>query len=133
MTTKICKICNVEKEYSKFHFHKECTGGVVGTCRECTKEGKAKWHKDNRKNLQEKSNSLNRNSKAFWVEEKGGRCTDCKVVFPLCVYQFHHVDGTKEVNPSAVLRWRLERARQEMDKCILLCANCHMIRHHGSY
>lgn len=132
MATKICRVCNQEKEYSKFHLHKECVGGVIGTCRDCTNKSKEGWLEKTRLTRVAKQTKKNRDNKAYWVQEKGGKCADCQERYPQCVYQFHHVDGTKEANPSTVMNWEFNRAKQEMDKCVLLCANCHMIRHYGS-
>ena len=63
------------------------------------------------------------------VEYKGGQCEDCKGKFPACAYDFHHLDpsqkdfmigrGGKDWGP----------VKTELDKCVLLCANCHRIRH----
>ena len=66
------------------------------------------------------------------IDYLGGKCIDCSGVFEDCVYDFHHVDmSTKEGNPSYFLKGtsKWERAKEELDKCVLLCANCHRVRH----
>lgn len=67
----------------------------------------------------------------YWVDRFGNKCNDCGESFPLCVYDFHHVDGSKELNPSKAMALSFEVAEREMSKCIMLCANCHRIRHFG--
>ncbi|UIW10564.1 HNH endonuclease [Aeromonas phage BUCT695] len=62
-------------------------------------------------------------------------CRVCKIEKPLsefhqCVYQFHHLEPhTKEGNSANIRNW--DKLREELDKCVMLCANCHMIRHWG--
>lgn len=55
---------------------------------------------------------------------------DCLGVFPATCFDFHH-EGEKDMNPSKALTMSAEKQEQEMAKCILLCANCHRIRHWG--
>jgi len=66
------------------------------------------------------------------VAEFGGKCHDCGNSFPDFVYDFHHLDmETKEHNPSYFIKMNPKRAKEELKKCIMLCSNCHRIRHHG--
>ena len=65
------------------------------------------------------------------IEYKGGKCIDCNLVsiYP-SVYDFHHDSGEKEFNLSSkgiTRSW--EKVKAELGKCVLLCANCHRIRH----
>ena len=59
----------------------------------------------------------------------GGKCQDCSGVFPQYVYDFHHVNNDKDFSPSYALTMKWDKAEQELKKCVLLCANCHRIRH----
>lgn len=65
------------------------------------------------------------------IEYKGGKCVDCHGTFHPAVYEFHHLDPTfKDKDPSKVMTLKWEKIVAEIDKCVLLCANCHRIRHH---
>lgn len=60
-------------------------------------------------------------------------CVDCGIAHP-AVLQYHHLrDKTDNVNRMArkVLDFKIIQA--EIDKCIVLCANCHAIRHWEYY
>lgn len=61
------------------------------------------------------------------VEYKGGRCVCCGYDNHVGVLDFHHLDpSTKSFGIGAkgyTRSW--ERIVQELDKCILVCANCH--------
>lgn len=67
------------------------------------------------------------------VAYKGGKC--CRCGYDRCVraLDFHHVDPSKK--DFAVSRvsksWAVIKA--ELDKCILLCSNCHREFHDGMW
>ena len=63
---------------------------------------------------------------------KGGKCYQCGLIDdPIC-FDFHHTDPTqKEFNISQVMCGKsIEELKEEVDKCILLCAFCHR-KHHS--
>ena len=63
------------------------------------------------------------------IDAMGGCCQTCGGVFPSAAYDFHHV-GEKDADPSALIANNsVERIAQEIEKCVLLCANCHRIEH----
>lgn len=75
-----------------------------------------------------------REHKQHWVERLGGKCADCGGTFPPEVYDFHHPDEkTKARLPKRstnfVLMRSRKRAEEELRLCVLVCANCHRIRH----
>jgi hypothetical protein len=42
---------------------------------------------------------------------------------------FHHTDNDKEFNISSNMFTKLEKLKEEIDKCILVCRNCHAELH----
>ena len=60
--------------------------------------------------------------------EAGGACVACGYSRCLRALNFHHLDrATKSFNLAYKGATRsLARARIEVGKCVLLCANCHM-------
>lgn len=70
-----------------------------------------------------------RRNKEWAIKKLGGKCYDCKQVYPRAVYDFHHVDmSAKEYTPSTLFSSR-NKLEKELENCILLCANCHRLRH----
>lgn len=71
-----------------------------------------------------------KNAKQKAVDYKGGKCQRCSYDKCLGALQFHHPDDNKEFGVSAKGRtYSWERLKKEIDKCILLCANCHAEEH----
>ncbi|MCF7877727.1 MAG: hypothetical protein K9M14_05320 [Candidatus Omnitrophica bacterium] len=61
------------------------------------------------------------------VEYKGGKCERCGYNRCLEALEFHHADSSgKDFSISSkgyTRSWK--RVKEELDKCILFCANCH--------
>lgn len=53
-------------------------------------------------------------------------CSECGYSEHPAALEFHH-QGDKEINLSFAKR--LTQAKKEMKKCVVLCPNCHRIRH----
>lgn len=80
---------------------------------------------------QERSAERRRQRKQFVTELKSKPCARCKGTFPPAAMDFHHLDPeTKEMNIGArYANLSMESLQKEIDKCILVCANCHRIIH----
>jgi len=59
----------------------------------------------------------------------GGKCEDCGTS-NIFVLTFHHVSGKKEAKISSLITSRWSAIELEIKKCIVLCDNCHIIRHY---
>ena len=65
------------------------------------------------------------------IEYKGGCCQRCGYNTYYGAIQFHHRDPTKKEVSWTKLRLRSwEKITFELDKCDILCANCHAEVHH---
>lgn len=65
------------------------------------------------------------------IEYLGGRCTSCGYDRCIAALDFHHRDpNEKEFEISRYRHWQFGDAiRRELDKCALLCRNCHAEEH----
>lgn len=60
---------------------------------------------------------------------KGGKCEDCGYN-NIKILQFHHRDPLTKKFTVGAMRYRTwEVMKKEIDKCDLLCPNCHAERH----
>jgi hypothetical protein len=57
-------------------------------------------------------------------------CTDCQGSWPYYVMHFDHIGNDKEFNISLYRRhgYGLAKVKLEVEKCEVVCANCHAIR-----
>ena len=125
-----CKKCSEEKSLTEFVKTKACTYGRSHTCKVCNWKIRAPEYKKDRKNRASSENKKNRDKKSYMVKKMGGICYDCKSVYPDCVYDFHHLDPSqKDFKLSSVRSMNLDLIDQELSKCIMLCSNCHRVRH----
>jgi len=115
-----CSSCEEYLPYSEFHTRKR--GGYSGHCKKCntikTKE-------------RLEYNYVSRKLKA--IELKGGCCEKCGYKKNFAALCFHHKDpSTKSFGIDArnirMKKWNL--ILEELDKCSLLCHNCHAEEHH---
>jgi transposase len=67
--------------------------------------------------------------KLWDIKEKNG-CEDCKEKYPHWMLDFDHKPGFKKIDsPTQMLqKYSWEKALQELNKCDIVCANCHRIR-----
>lgn len=74
-----------------------------------------------------------RKVKEMAIEYKGSRCEKCGYDKCNGALEFHHLDPTKKdfslSTKGHCTAW--EKVKKELDKCILVCANCHREIHAG--
>ena len=61
------------------------------------------------------------------VEYKGGKCFICGYDKCLTALEFHHINPKEKERYNS--HWTFERNKDELDQCVLLCANCHREEH----
>ena len=145
---RTCNTCGKTKPLDKFYGCFDHSRGAYyyrRRCRACMRGGINKRNRERFKDpeLRRVKNARSRISgrktrrarKDLAIEYMGGRCVDCVEdgrdgLFHRVVYHFHHIDPTKkEFTPTDLLCSPWETLTKELDKCVLLCSNCHCLRH----
>lgn len=137
MDSKECTKCGHSLPLSSFSKDKGKKDGLYSYCKQCSKNVRRKAYLKSCENPEQvkisnlRQNETRRKNKRLAVEYMGDECLDCKQQFPDSVYDFHHKDtSSKEINPSVVLKLKdMGKIMKELNKCVLLCSNCHRIRH----
>jgi len=99
----ICESCDREYEYNRKQGHTKTR------CNTCVQH-----EQRNRK-------------KQKMVDYLGGECSFCGYKKCLRALEFHHTNPLEKefcMSNFSTITW--ERLKKELDKCILLCSNCHM-------
>ncbi len=78
----------------------------------------------------EYASNRRRYKKSQAVQRFGSLCAHCGGNYPDCVFEFHHRNhDEKDVTPAKLFMLKDDTINNELDKCIMLCANCHRIQH----
>lgn len=65
------------------------------------------------------------------VEYKGGKCQCCGYSKCIEALEFHHIDASSKEFSISGKSSSFEKLKKEVDKCILVCSNCHKEIHAG--
>lgn len=70
-----------------------------------------------------------RRTKIKLVEYKGGCCEICGYKKSINALEFHHINPNEKDFTISAKSYSYERLKNEVDKCILVCSNCHIEMH----
>lgn len=129
---KVCGRCKEEKSESEFNKNARKPDGLQYQCRSCTKTHyKNVTYKTDteRERLRRNKSAHLARCRARYQALKTGPCADCGIVYPHYVMDFDHLDGAEKLhNVSNLMASSLEKLIEEIQKCDLVCANCHRAR-----
>lgn len=96
-------------------------------CTECGRTYKYDRTKGHRKYVCNSCTTNHRRTvlKRRYVKQLGGVCSSCGYVGCLAALEFHHEGSEKEFTISGNYYLPQETVQGELDKTVLLCANCH--------
>lgn len=89
---------------------------------------------EKRKKNYNKIKSFRQKTKEKAIEYKGGKCEKCGYDKCSWVFDFHHINPEEKdfsISRYSTLAWW--KIKKELDKCVMLCANCHRELHYEEY
>ena len=111
-----CPRCNRVKSLDNFYQRRGVAGSSV-YCKPCTND---------------QTIERMRNTKRLCIEYKGGKCEKCGYDKYDGALDFHHLDPSKkDFDISRKKSTNIDKLKPELDKCILICSNCHRELHGG--
>lgn len=73
----------------------------------------------------ERQKRLRKEKKKRAIAYKGGCCSRCGYNKYDEALEFHHLDPSEKETGAEIRHLSWDRLKAELDKCILVCANCH--------
>lgn len=136
MKTRTCNKCKIEKPIAEFSWKLKARGIRLASCKACHSAYTKRWYKRNKKRQVANAAKNNRRyrkekrAKFFlWLAER--ECVVCKES-DMRVLEMHHRDPKeKEFTPLRMIErgWAWSKIILELEKCDVLCANCHKREH----
>lgn len=120
---KTCKTCLIEKPLSEFYTNGKTPKGsqkYKPACVSCEEQLRRQFVATKR---------------AWIVERFGNACVRCGYDKCFAALEFHHLDqDSKEFHPTNLISNMspISTLEKELEKCIMVCANCHREIHAGS-
>lgn len=127
---KFCTKCKVTKDESEFNKANSKPDGLASSCRDCTRAAVKKHYYNNKQYYIDKNIDTVNRAKGY-INSKKIQCSSCKENDIVCL-EFHHVDPSKKernLGDIASRGWSNKRIDKEIEKCIVLCSNCHRKLH----
>lgn len=118
METKICSQCGKKLPLDAFPWRDKSKGTRRANCKECHSNYMKKQYAFKKNKLEEQKSQM-----------KCAKCGESRGY----VLDFHHIDPAQKENTIARMtsnKSNLNDIQKEVDKCIVLCANCHREFHH---
>ena len=123
---KLCGRCG-RNRLSKF-FNRRRENQLHSYCRDCHKAANQAHYLANKQAHLEKATKRRAHLRQLINEMKARPCADCGVTYPPYVMDFDHREDKRFSISQA---WRARSWRQvlaEIEKCDVVCANCHRER-----
>ncbi len=117
--TRKCIYCEETLEKSEFYLYKS----VI-------RNGEQRFSSECKKCSRARVTAMNLKLKKEAIEYLGGSCKSCGYSKNIKALEFHHRDPKEKDFEIGSVRYKtLEDIKPELDKCDVLCANCHKEEH----
>jgi len=132
---KKCHTCQTLKDETEFNRNKCKKDGLNTICRECSKVRSRRYYKENykyhKKQVQNNTKRYRQGLKNI-VDSKRDKCIKCGETDKCCL-DFHHLRDKIAAISTLVHRVSKKLVLTELEKCVVLCSNCHKKLHAGRF
>ena len=135
---ELYKCATCKKDKIKIEFYKRTDRkngkGVQSSCIECLKQyNKIRGNTLARKESNKKFDI--KRTKIFFdiiIKYKSVPCKDCNISYPPYMMDFDHINSSEKICNISQMRelYYSNKLIQEIEKCEVVCSNCHRIRTH---
>ena len=133
MKTKRCSKCKQVLFTSDFNKAPHKLGGLQSICKKCNKIYQREHYKNNKEYYHQRNIKRRKELKQLLFDiKRKSKCNVCRENHPACL-DFHHKNPDKKKISISLIPsrfWSDERTLKEIEKCVILCANCHRKAHH---
>lgn len=134
---KTCTICHQTKPIFEFNKQTNCKDGLQSKCRQCNQACSRRYYANNKEhvktvvNINKRKRRLELRTKINLIKKESG-CFFCTENEPICL-DFHHINPKDKsfLISTVALHFKWETVVQEINKCKVICANCHRKLHAG--
>ena len=130
---KICYTCKMEKDKCEFSDNKYKKDGLNSNCKICHAEYRKVHYIKNKEKARRQINERKAEMKKWFNELKSQLTCEVCGEDRTWVLDFHHKnkdDKEIEISLAAAKGWGKKRIQKEIDKCSILCSNCHRDLHY---
>jgi len=126
---KQCNTCGKPKELDDFHKKSSSPDGHSNKCKQCQKEYQEQHYQQNKNRIYQ--NNVSR--RLYLAQEvdklKDLPCIDCNVKYETFCMDFDHLfNKTMAISKMVHETFSLDRIKEEITKCELVCVLCHKNR-----
>lgn len=131
---KRCSKCNSERIESEFGISSRTKDSLNSWCKLCVRERSKQWYEGNKEKANKKSNKRSQDRRN-WINEikQQHKCIKCGENHIACL-EFHHLNPIEKKFEIArsINQLNIEKIEilNEIEKCVVLCSNCHRKFHH---
>lgn len=129
---RFCKSCESHKDEQDFN---RKGNGYQSQCRLCQRSWYKKYYdevpKERERLLLKNKEAKNKIREKIKKIKEETPCTDCGKHFPYFVMDFDHQRNKEFTISTNIYKKSWSDIEKEIEKCELVCANCHRIRTHS--
>lgn len=138
LTMKVCTVCKVEKDFADFFVRDKSNNRMHSQCKACYKDKRKAFMADHYKKYGDQYRERARVRKLaikklrqeqLYDHMKGKACEHCGIS-DIRVLEFDHLEPklkTFGISKAVTNGYSWDIIMKEIEKCRILCANCHKI------